>query len=55
MNGTEKNRIWLVPEAMPRVNEPLSPRAQLSESSVNIAVVIGTVRMEYGRVYHRRE
>ena len=40
-----KKRICPMPEEMPALNVPVSPLAQLSESSVNIAVVMGTVRM----------
>ena len=45
VNGTMKKRIWLTPEARPRTKDSRSSLAQLSESSVNMAVVMGTVRM----------
>ena len=32
----------------------MSPWATWSESSVNMAVVMGTARIEYGSMYHRR-
>ena len=32
----------------------MSPSAFISESSVNIAVVMGIARKEYGSVYQRR-
>ena len=44
--GTVKNRIWLVPDTIPRLTPSTSPSARISESSVNIVVVMGTTRNE---------
>ena len=53
-NGTMKKRISLSPAEMPRLKPASSFFAKLSDSSVNMAVVMGTVRIAYGRVYQRR-
>ena len=54
MNGTVKKRIWLIPCLKSFLNWSIFSFAQLSDSSVKRAVVIGTVKMEYGSVYQRR-
>ena len=40
---------------MPRLTPSMLPSARMSDSSVNMAVVMGTARNEYGSVNHRRE
>ena len=44
MNGSMKNRICLLPETTPRLKESVSPFAIMCEISVNMVVVMGTVR-----------
>ena len=43
--GTMKKRIWLMPETTPRLKPSMSSCAKRSESSVNMAVVMGTARI----------
>ena len=53
-NGIMKNRIWFVPPTMPRFMPSTLPSACMSASSVNMVVVMGTAKNEYGSVNHRR-
>ena len=43
-----------MPDTMPRFTPSMFPSACISESSVNMAVVMGTAKNEYGSVNHRR-
>ena len=52
--GTSMKRILPVPLARPRTKLGRSSRATEVESSVNMAVVLGMAKTEYGSMYHMR-
>ena len=53
-NGMSRKRICPQPLAMPSMNLAILPLATNDESSVNIAVVMGMAKTEYGRMYQMR-